>query len=419
MWLARSSGASEQPSAKEAWVQCEICASPETSNSNVIILCDGCDLAVHQECYGVPHVPEGSWLCRKCLLHAFSRCGSGSASSLNLLHSASSHESGNEIEINDTSEDYFAAINNVEQVPLSLCVLCPWPDGALKQTTDRRWVHSVCAKWCPEAVVLNTTYQEPVDLSGIPQARWSLKCVLCTIANDPKRRQPKGTKTSRHFTNIESNNGAPMQCGHESCAVAFHPLCARAAGWFLDYGRSEGWCGKHQPMMHQQLQEIDVVSDKPLPPVISPAASNLEGKKFHGSWPKIVIEACPPLHSTRSKSTNSKSVSFIIPQKILGEAQKTFSLRRDLLAKMARYWSLKRQARRGIPLLRGLPDLPHTSIKNSALSLEDQLVQEYEAKKLLKKHLQLLEQIFHLRALRERKRLASLELTLTVLKAPE
>jgi hypothetical protein len=40
---------------------CAICLDPTVYVDNEIILCDSCDVPVHQLCYSVPEVPEGSW----------------------------------------------------------------------------------------------------------------------------------------------------------------------------------------------------------------------------------------------------------------------------------------------------------------------------------------------------------------------
>ncbi|XP_062584278.1 uncharacterized protein LOC134246031 [Saccostrea cucullata] len=84
-------------------IVCAVCASPESEECNEMVFCDGCDICVHQACYGIQKIPEGSWLCRTCALG-----------------------------IKPT------------------CILCPKTGGAMKSTRASRWslICCLCKERC-------------------------------------------------------------------------------------------------------------------------------------------------------------------------------------------------------------------------------------------------------------------------------
>lgn len=85
-------------------VICDVCRSPDSEEGNDMVFCDKCNICVHQACYGILKVPEGSWLCRSCVLGIHPQC-----------------------------------------------LLCPKKGGAMKTTrTGTKWAHVSCALWIPE-----------------------------------------------------------------------------------------------------------------------------------------------------------------------------------------------------------------------------------------------------------------------------
>ncbi|XP_037785005.1 bromodomain and PHD finger-containing protein 3-like isoform X5 [Penaeus monodon] len=286
---------------------CCICMDGECQNSNVILFCDMCNLAVHQECYGVPYIPEGQWLCRRCL------------------------------------QSPSRAVD---------CALCPNKGGAFKQTDDARWAHVVCAMWIPEVCFANTVFLEPIDSIGnIPPARWKLTCYIC---------KQRGV-------------GACIQCNKVNCYTAFHVTCAQQAGLHMKIDavretsvngtsvtvRKAAYCDMHTPADSDALDEIMDSAKK----AAAKAASRQKMKKARkilaekrSAAPIVSVPTIPadrPILPTYCGVVNSVP---ILPSENIQKLASLVSMpkRSQFMHRLLAFWTLKRQSRNGVPLLRRL-----------------------------------------------------------------
>lgn len=155
------------------WDYCVVCGEEHHFAENPIVFCDGCDIAVHKECYGAPlinGIPEDEWLCDACIW--------------------------------DIPEDN----GNSSRT----CVLCPVKGGAMKRTTDFQWMHIACGLWIPEVFFINGEALEPIDYFKVPASRFDMVCEYCGKSGP--------------------DVGACFPCSWSGCTSAFHICCGLHSG---------------------------------------------------------------------------------------------------------------------------------------------------------------------------------------------
>ncbi|KAH8917246.1 hypothetical protein BT69DRAFT_688160 [Atractiella rhizophila] len=284
----------------EADSKCAICDDGDAENSNAIVFCDGCNIAVHQDCYGIPYVPEGQWLCRKCDLSP--------------------------------------------EAPVS-CDLCPNTWGAYKQTTTGSWVHLICALWIPETTVQNVIYMEPVEnVEKIDKARKNLQCVIC----GGKKEKPciqcsvNSCRVAFHVTCARAR-GLYMKLGMK---------VSREEGQKdgeLEWERMIAYCEKHSPNGH---------AVPPLPPGqhFLPSSQQQRFNEMSGD-----SKAARAYGEAPAPSSEPKHHPFNVPKYIFDKVfdyLKHFKMgakeRKNMLQLVCKYWGLKRESRRGAVLLKRL-----------------------------------------------------------------
>ncbi|XP_042562384.1 protein Jade-1 isoform X2 [Clupea harengus] len=167
-------------------VVCDVCQSPDGEDGNEMVFCDKCNICVHQACYGIMKVPEGSWLCRICALGILPRCQ-----------------------------------------------LCPKKGGAMKPTrSGTKWVHVSCALWIPEVSIGNPEKMEPItNISHIPSNRWALSCCLCKDRSGACIQcSAKSCRTAFHITCGQRAGLKMSTILTEADEVKFKSFCPQHSG---------------------------------------------------------------------------------------------------------------------------------------------------------------------------------------------
>ncbi|KAB5568646.1 hypothetical protein DKX38_002439 [Salix brachista] len=173
---------------------CDICRRFETI-LNPILVCSGCKVAVHLDCYRCVKESTGPWHCELCEELLSSRCPGAPA-------------------------NFWDRANGAE------CGLCGGITGAFRKSTDGRWVHAFCAEW-----VFEPTFRRgqvnPVEGMEKIVKEINICCVCC----------------HRH--------GVCIKCSAGHCQATFHPTCARSAGFYMNVKTLNGkmqhkaYCEKH------------------------------------------------------------------------------------------------------------------------------------------------------------------------------
>uniref|UniRef100_A0A1I7Z0G9 Protein AF-10 n=1 Tax=Steinernema glaseri TaxID=37863 RepID=A0A1I7Z0G9_9BILA len=277
---------------KEMTSGCCVCAEENGWAGNPLVYCDGpgCEVAVHQGCYGIVEVPEGEWFCARC-----------------------------------------AAIsqNSLEKVKIR-CELCPSRQGALKRTADGTWTHVTCALYIPEVQFGNVDTMDPIIISNVPSERFNKPCYLC-----------------EDYGSVEkAKMGACMPCNRTGCRRVFHVTCGQQYGLLCELGSSPstvnvkycGYCTSHIKKASQDpavkiigsssqdlafRKDSEQVDVKPVVAVIDSkddietvsikSAVSVKRQRVNNNDSSATdVKAKKPRHSSKSSSNASRSVKALL-----------------------------------------------------------------------------------------------------------
>ena len=225
--------------------------------------------------------------------------------------------------------------------------------------------------WIPEVSLGNHTFMEPVmEVEKVPRTRWKLNCYICN-----------------------QKMGACIQCGNKNCYQAFHVTCARRARLYLKMKTPAGqlavldgsmilkaFCDKHCPPDYTEEHRVTEATRaakkffkrnmKGRIWADNHAVANVIAAQHRDAAADNAADDSQSLTEMSAADKKKKgqpqknvwrlpSGAPVIPQAVFDTVEASlqkfpFRKRKDYLSEACRYWTLKREARRGAALLKRL-----------------------------------------------------------------
>ncbi|XP_077424456.1 bromodomain-containing protein 1-like isoform X2 [Vanacampus margaritifer] len=302
-----------QPLVDEDAVCC-VCMDGDGADSNVILFCDSCNIAVHQECYGVPYIPEGRWLCRHCL-----QCPARPAD----------------------------------------CVFCPNRGGALKKTDDGRWGHVACALWVPEVGFSDTVFIEPIDgVRNIPPARWKLTCYLC---------KEKGAGACIQCDRVNCYAAFHVSCAQKAgLFMKMEPVKEGSAPGAFSVKKT-AYCCSHTPDSGDR-RPLTVYEESHRKNGACHKRGERRGRARAKAWYKKRSKRPEPPSEPQPEADGRGNAGPSITASSLDTILNQVAVQRKRLfvERVLSYWVLKRQSRNNVPLIRRLQANPSPAPKSTS-----------------------------------------------------
>ncbi|TKA62468.1 hypothetical protein B0A49_08790 [Cryomyces minteri] len=174
------------------------------------------------------------------------------------------------------------------------CIFCPNTDGAFKQTNTLRWSHLLCAIWIPEVSLGNTTFMEPVmEVEKVPKQRWRL----------------------------------------------FYRYTMRGRRWADSQQSALAVTASQPAAVYEPLEEVTQVDDAQ--GTIAMGANKRKRSQLRKAGSRL--------------PSGAPVVPHVVFTAVETSLQRfTIRKRKDYVAEACKYWTLKREARRGAALLKRL-----------------------------------------------------------------